>query len=180
MDMIVWSTSKKIWNLSQFKKKTNRMGPSRLQCDQMARLFFNIWAIYNDLNVAKSNFFHKVGSKYCQKLNEAFKYSHLFCQSDEISPNLVSRAADRFKHRGRPLNYAAFIIRKNFCAWLTEKYFSIFSLSFKAALSSSLLHRLNEIWNSHAASVTRRLNYFSLFGHLEQWNLPNSIRTLPK
>ena len=55
-----------------------------MQCDQIARLFFNIWAIYKIDPIAK--FVAKVVSKYYHFAQTLLK----FCQSGEISPNLAT------------------------------------------------------------------------------------------
>ena len=57
---------------------------SHVQCDQIARLFFNIWAIYKIDPIAK--FVAKVVSKYYHFAQTLLK----FCQSGEISPNLAT------------------------------------------------------------------------------------------
>ena len=63
------------------------------QCDQMARLFFQFLAIYNNESLHSKEMFSKLGLQFCQILNKSSKDSQRvlkFCQSAEISPNLVT------------------------------------------------------------------------------------------
>ena len=78
--------------LNQESKCSNSWG----QCDQMARLFFQYLAIYNDENLTRS--IQKVpnkGSQLCQISNKPLlKCCQRFlnvCQIGEISPNLVTQ-----------------------------------------------------------------------------------------
>ena len=65
----------------------------RNQCDQMDRLFFNFWWFTTMKACHFDEMFAKVGLKFCQILNKPSKDSQKvlnFCQSGEISPNLVT------------------------------------------------------------------------------------------
>ena len=68
----------------------------RRQRDQMSKLLFQCFAIYNNINFPNS--IRNLGSKFCQILNRPFKTWHSilkFCPSGEISPNLVTLAEDK-------------------------------------------------------------------------------------
>ena len=74
-----------------------------LQCDQIASLFTQYLAIYNDENLPYSIKIAKVGPKIDQIPNKYSRNSQLFCQSGEISPNLVtllSIGVQEFTHSG--------------------------------------------------------------------------------
>ena len=61
-----------------------------LQCDQIASLFTQYLAIYNDENLPYSIKIAKVCPKFGQIPNKYSRNSQLFCLSGEISPNLVT------------------------------------------------------------------------------------------
>ena len=81
----------------------NRRSTSRTQCDQMARLCVQYLAIYNNVHSPKSIVFRQSRFKtlpiILNKLCIIAK-SYNFCQSDEISPNLVTmdRLCRRISH----------------------------------------------------------------------------------
>ena len=64
------------------------------QCDQLARLFFNLWPFTKKENFSGSNyiFFAKEGLKSFKIQNKPSNFSKEinFCQSGEISPHLVT------------------------------------------------------------------------------------------
>ena len=66
------------------------------QCDQMARLFCNIWPITALKSCPKYQKIAKVGSKFCQtldKLSTVRQRLIKICQSGEILPILITLAA---------------------------------------------------------------------------------------
>ena len=59
----------------------------------MVRLFFNIWSFTTGKSWPKHDIFAKVGPKFCQSLNNPLTIWQIFinfCQSGEMSPNLVT------------------------------------------------------------------------------------------
>ena len=57
------------------------------QCEQMARSFFNIWPLKQCKFAQQHKQFAKIDSKFCQKVNKAFKNCP---NAFKISPNLVT------------------------------------------------------------------------------------------
>ena len=69
------------------------------QCDQMVRLFLNIWPFATMKTRQRCYKFAKVGSAFCQIRNELSKVCQRlvnFCQSGENSPNLVTLQASEW------------------------------------------------------------------------------------
>lgn len=63
------------------------------QCDQIARLFIQYWAIYSNANLPERIKNAQVNSKFCQILSIAIKIwkkTSNICQNDNILLNLVS------------------------------------------------------------------------------------------
>ena len=81
------------------KKCWNELQRGGEQRDQMARLFFNILSFKTGKVAQKHNNFAKVGSKLGQIINEhstIWQRFIKFCQSGEISPNLVTLVNNNF------------------------------------------------------------------------------------
>ena len=63
------------------------------QCDQMAKLFFNVWPFTTIKICPKSQKFANVALKFCKGQNKPSSNCHgllFFSQSGKISPNLVA------------------------------------------------------------------------------------------
>ena len=75
------------------------------QCDHMTRIFFNIW-LFTTMKIRNIAYqiCSKLSWKYCQILNDHFQNDQsvlTFCQSSEISPNLVTLAPTKVPHNAR-------------------------------------------------------------------------------